>query len=406
MQSRAYVIGYGQVKCGFYPKRDMRSLLSEAFVKAIEHSKIEPKQIQQMWLSHYPVACDLQATAGQVAIEAVGLGTRIGCITIEQACCSGGQVIHDATLAIDSGRYDCIMIAAFAKIGDSMRPSERSSMDTPLWRIGPFEESGFNPFFMHAGILLTAPGEFQDYLRKYKVGVEDIASWNATEFFYATKHPNSLCYGERPWTKEEFMAIGGGAAGTTGCDGASVIILGSKDFAKQYTDKLVRITGVSHKLESSYYPKQYDYDYGGGLLEKARDGTIIHSQSVENTWKEVLEQAEIKPIDLDFLNPHDCTAVVAYTHIDGLHHPLIPEGKAPKWFSEGEAYPNGKFPICTQGSAKFGQPRGATCLNFLIECTQQLREEAGSWQVPIKNGLAAGGTSPGRPMYFVVKREK
>ena len=61
MQSKAYVIGYGQTKCGFFADRDMRSLISEAYIKALDYSGIDPKEIQQMWLSHYPPQCDLQA---------------------------------------------------------------------------------------------------------------------------------------------------------------------------------------------------------------------------------------------------------------------------------------------------------------------------------------------------------
>ena len=48
MQSRAYILGYGQTKCGFYAERDMRSLISEAYIKALDYSGIDPQEIQQM----------------------------------------------------------------------------------------------------------------------------------------------------------------------------------------------------------------------------------------------------------------------------------------------------------------------------------------------------------------------
>ncbi len=405
MQSKAYVIGWGQTKCGFYPERDMRSLISEAYIKALQMSKVEPKEIQQMWLSHYPLQCDLQATAGQVAIDAVGLGSRVGCITIEQACCSGGQAIHDTVLGIESGRYDCVLLVGFGKMGDTMRPIERPGIETPSWRIGPFEESGFNPFFNHAGVVLNPPGEYSDYFKAYNVTADDVAAWNVLEYWYATKNPNALCYKERIPTMKELSAIGGGQRGATGCDGASAVILGSREFAKRYTDKLVCVAGVSHKLETSYYPKMLDYGYGGDV-PRGVAGPIVYSHSVENAWDECFEQAKVKPQDLDFLLPHDCTLTVTYAHMEGMRHPLIPHGKASKWFTEGEAYPGGKLPCCTLGSARFGQPRGASCVNYLIEGTQQLREECGDRQVRIKKGVTAGGTSPGRPAFFIMKREK
>ena len=215
MQSKAYILSYGQTKCGFFADRDMRSLISEAYVKALEYSGIEPKHIQQMWLSQYPLQCDLQATAGQVAIDAVGLGSRIGCITIEQACASGGQAIHDASLAVESGRYDCVLVIGFAKMADSMRLGERPGLYPS--HMGPFEESGFNPLYSHAGVILAEPGSGAEYIRESGVTAEDIASWNLVELWYATKHPNSLCYGEAIPTKEELIAIGGRPRGGVGC---------------------------------------------------------------------------------------------------------------------------------------------------------------------------------------------
>ena len=119
----------------------------------------------------------------------------------------------------------------------------------------------------------------------------------------------------------------------------------------------------------------------------------------------MFEYTELEPGDIDFLLPHDCTLTVIYAHMEGLKHPLIKPGRAPKWFTEGEAYPDGKLPCCTLGSARFGQPRGALGLNYIIEGFQQLTEQRGDRQVPIKNGIAAGGNSPGRPALLIMRRE-
>ncbi len=402
MHSKAHVLGYGQTKCGFFADRDMRSLLSEAYIKALAYSGVEPRQIQQMWLSHYPPQCDLQMTAGQLAIDAVGLGSRVGCITIEQACTSGSITIHDAALAIESGRYNCVLVLGFAKMTDSMRNWGRPNLYAHPE--GPFEESGFNPFYSHAGIVLMEPGARGDYW-KDNVTLDDMCSYNQVQYWYATKHPNSICYGESIPTKEELMAHGGGPIEAVGCDGASAVILASRDFAKDYTDTLIHIAAVSHKLESSYYAKMLDYGYGGDVGRQVA-GNKPYSHSVENAWKECFEQAGIQPIELDFINPHESTIGTTYAHLEGMHHPHIPAGRAPKWFTEGEAYPGGKLPACTLGSARFGQPRGATGINYLIDNYMQLKEECGERQVPLKNGIAAGGTSPGRPAFHILKRER
>ena len=89
-----------------------------------------------------------------------------------------------------------------------------------------------------------------------------------------------------------------------------------------------------------------------------------------------------------------------------MHHPLIPDNTCAKWITAGEAYPGGKLPIFTQGSARFGQPRGAQGNNYLIENYMQLKEECGEWQVSIRNGVAAGIVSPARPNAHILRREK
>lgn len=61
------------------------------------------------WLSHYPTLSDMQMTAGLVVVDTLGVSGRMGCICVEQACTSGGQALHDAWLAVASGRYDCVL---------------------------------------------------------------------------------------------------------------------------------------------------------------------------------------------------------------------------------------------------------------------------------------------------------
>ncbi len=371
-------------------------------MKALNYSGIDPKEIQQMWLAHYPVQADMQTTAGQVAVDAVGLSTRVGCITIEQACCSGSQAIHDAVLSIEAGRYDCVLLVGVGKTRDSMRRQQGAGLGP--YSIGPHEESGFNPFLSHAGIILEEPGGLSQYIRTY-VTPEDITAWNLTEYWYATKHPNSICYGKPIPTQEELMEYGGGTVSSVDCDGAAAVILASRDFARRYTDELIYVAAVSHKEESSHYAKMMDYGYGGDA-PRYMGSQIIYTHSIENAWRECFEQAKIEPIDLDFVNVHDCTMYVTYAHLEGMHHPDIPPGRAPKWFTEGQAYPTGKLPVDTSGAAKFGHPRGAIGVFYLIENYMQLKEECGQRQVPLRNYIAAAGTSPGRPAFHIERREK
>jgi acetyl-CoA acetyltransferase len=396
MDRKAYIVGYGQTKHGFLPDRDMKDLLAEAYVNALKYTGVDPKRIQQVWLSHYPTHADMQMTAGQPTVDAIGLGSRVGCITIEQACASGGQALHDAALAIESGYYDLVLLMGVGKLMDSMVPES-----------APWHESGYNPLYIHAGINLQEPGGDIEYFKKY-VTLEDQAAWYVNELWYASKHPNSLCYNERIPTVDERVKIGYGwfpmAAGcaATGSDGASAIILASRDVAKEYTDELIYVASVSHKEESSYYSAACDHDYGDHKAEYL----ILDSCVLRNTWREAFQKAKVKPEDLDVYQPHDCIIQFSWAFMEALGHRDLPRGAAPKFYTEGQTYPGGKLPCDTQGSAKFGQARGAVGLNYIIENYMQLKQEAGKWQCPIKNGVAASGMSIGRPAVSVIMRER
>src|SRR5450756_3111398 len=79
------------------------------------------KRQEQVWFGHYHPAASLQFTSGQVVCEALGLSGKAGVRNIEHGCATGSVAMHDARLAVASGAYDVVMVAAGAKTCDSIQ---------------------------------------------------------------------------------------------------------------------------------------------------------------------------------------------------------------------------------------------------------------------------------------------
>lgn len=393
---KVYVIGKGQTKRGYFPERDIRSLVAEATFKALDDAHLDISEIGQGWLSHYPTTTDMQMTAGQVVIDAIGASAKFGCIHIEEACNSSGQAIHDAFLGVASGIYNTGLIMGVAKMQDSFD------------YLNCFGETSFNPFLDKLGIRLNIRGGNAGYYMKYDIDQEDFASFVEVQSFYATKNPVSMVYGQKPLTKEDYYRIpyrfypDRPGVYPPGCDGASAIILANEDVAKQVSNELIQIQTVVHIEESSYYSHVMDYSYGAS----PKPFPTFHSNSLERAFKRAFMNAKAKPEQLDVFQPHDCTIDIAWSYMDTLGHPDIPKGYGPKFISKGECYPGGKLPAFTCGTVRGGQPRGPIHLDYVIENCYQLLGQAQERQVPLKNYLAASGTSPMRPTIVIVRREK
>lgn len=393
---KVYIIGKGQTKRGYFAERDLRSLVAEATFKALDDAHMDISDINQAWLSHYPTTTDMQMTAGQVVVDAIGASARFGCIHIEEACTSGGQAIHDGFMGVASGIYKTGLVIGVGKLLDSFD------------YLNSFGESGYSPFGDRLGIRLNIRGGSFEYNRKYNITQDDYASFVELEYFYATKNPVSMIYGQKPRGKEDFFKApyrfypDRPGIFPTACDGASAIILANEDVAKQVSKELIRLETVVHVEESSYYSHSLDYSYG----TSPKPFILFHGHSLEKALKTAFKNAKAKPEELDVIQPHDCTIEVAWSYLDTMEHPDIPKGYGPKFISEGQCLPGGRLPALTTGSMKGGQPRGAIALDYVIENCYQLLNQAQERQVPLKNYVAASGTSPERPTVVIIRREK
>ena len=402
MNKNVYIIGVGQTKRGFFPRKDVRALIVEATFAALSDAGIDVTDLEHCLVGHYSPALDMQSTMGQIVIDALGLNARSACIHIEEACITSGQALHDGVLAVASGMYDKVLVLGVSKTCDLLSLTNA------------FAESGYNPFDIQAGIML-GQSEIVPYIEKYHVTEDDIYAWYKTLYWYASRDPVSKCYGKAGLSREQFDALPyihypikvGQYGHDYEAEGASAIILASEDFAKKQTDTLIRVAGIVLTEESSYYPHMIDGTVSLPDLAKPEFMTF-HSYSVKNAWRKAYRMAKVEPKDFDVFQPHDATIAISWSQLDSIGHPDIPPGNSPKWYTEGQAMPGGKLPCDTSGICKAGYLAGSVALDENIENTHQLREDVKdrTRQCPMKHYVAGTVTSPGRPLVCITRREK
>ena len=155
-------------------------------------------------------------------------------------------------------------------------------------------------------------------------------------------------------------------------EGGAAIVLCTKEFARQHTTKLIRLSAAVLKSPL----------YGTAEVPHISLSTRVEAPTVTMTAsKEAYEAAGVSPDDLDLveLQDTDSASEIIYTEELGL----CERGDGSKLLDEGETEIGGRMPINVSGGLlSKGEPLGASALAQVAEVIWQLRGEAGPRQVP------------------------
>lgn len=393
-----YILGVGQTNRGWFPDRGLGSLVAEAGFKATEDAGIPMNKVEQVWFGHYHESASLQFTSGQIVCEAFGLSGVAGARNVEHGCATGAVALHDARLAVASGAYDVVMVAAGAKTYDSIHSRNTN------------ETISYDALSVERGVMI-GHSDFEGYCKEFGIGDPEIYGWYEIEYWNALRNPMSLVYNE----PGGFLSYEGYCklpinywwsaplrfgAGSTSVDGASSIMLGTKEMALQTRRPLIKIAGMGFFNESSYYPHS---------LRHCKF-EMMSCPSVKNSFEHALKEAGIEASDVELYQPHANTPYITATHLD-VFLPMIdrdiPYGYALKWYATGEAKKGGRLPCNSAGTAKGGYIMAANFLDNNIENVQQLRGEAQGpeRQIEFKKGIAIASVSPERTGVSILRRE-
>jgi len=356
------VIGVGMTKCGIFPQRSLRSLITEACTKAINDAGIDRGDIDSVVVGN----CVAPILTGEnnisaIAVDYAGLLPKPA-MTVEGACATGSLALRVGIMSILSGFSDVVLVVGAEKMTDM--PTE----------VGTSAIAGAadikNEFFMGLTFPSMVALMSRIYMKAYGVTIEDIAA------IASKNHNNSV---DNPYAHLRFPAtvedvlnspmVADPLTYLMCCpmtDAAAAMVLCREDLTRKYTDNPVYIIGSGHSNDNFNITEK---KYPDGLVEL-----------VKRSSSQAYKMAGVSPKDIDVAEIYDSFAPLEAIGLEGSG--LVEKGKGGKAAVEGVTQRNGEIPVNTTGGVLCrGHPIGATGVLQAVDIVRQLRGEAAKCQV-------------------------
>lgn len=362
------IAGVGMTKFGMHLETSLRSLVAEATRVAISDAAVSVDDVELVVLGNAAAGLltgqeMIRAQTSLSASPLVGVPT----MAVENACASSSSAFHVGCMAVESGRYDTVVVVGAEKMTHTDRSRAPRALATAI-DIGEFgdldvdvrpesESAAPRSVFME-----IYAAEARRYMERSGATVRDFAavaaknSWNGSlNPFAQTRTALSVddVLAARmiaaPLTRPMCSSIGDGAA-------ALVLCSGSVAHARGLAGPRVLTSVLSA-------------------------GSAISTDNVvESTARSAYEHAGVDPEDLDVVEVHDAAAPAELLLSEELG--LAPAGDGPALIRSGTSAIGGARPINPSGGLLArGHPIGATGAAQLVELVTQLRGRAGSRQI-------------------------
>jgi acetyl-CoA acetyltransferase len=347
----AHILGVGMTRFARQPQRTVEELAHEAILAAVDDAGIELRDIQVAFVG----SALLGDGIGQKILKDLGVcGLPIN--NVVNACASGTNAMHEATMWIRAGACDLALAVGVESLSRSLHGSL-----VPL----PEEDlAGGHGLSLPALYAIKA----QRYMAEYGATARDFAAVSSQARANGSLNPYAMF--QLPLTIEEVLNSGFVAEPITkfmccaNADGASAVIVGSSSAARKVARKTVEIAGSAMV---------------SGLLRDRVEQWSDHG--AERAAKAAFAAAGIGPEDVAVAEVQDPFSVATVMYAEDLG--LAPRGEGAKRFAAGE-YQNGKGRTAvnaTGGILARGHPLAATGLAQVHDLVRQLRGEAGPCQV-------------------------
>ncbi|MCB1191641.1 MAG: acetyl-CoA acetyltransferase [Leptospiraceae bacterium] len=329
-----------------------------------------------------------------------------------EAACASGSVAMDAAISkIRLGDYDVAIV-----LGVEIMKTVSSAVGGDFLGTAAFYEREAK------GIEFPFPklfGKLADViLDRYDIDeptfMDALAEISRINYDNAKRNPKAQT---RTWfmNKEHAVTRGGAnnmAVGGKLCiadcsqvtDGAAMVVLASKDYAKKYAEKrdikfskIPQIKGWGHRVAPVTFEAK--------VAESKGDKFILPwtRQTVLDAYK----RANLDVKDIDVFETHDCFTSSEYAAISAFG--ITEPGKEHKAIQDGTIDFKGKKPINPSGGLiGVGHPVGASGARMMLDLYKQVTGKAGDYQVEgAKNGLMLniGGSATTNYVFILGKQD-
>src|SRR5450432_41545 len=355
------IIGIGKTAFGAFPARDLRSLAVEAGQKCLADAHVSPSQVEAYYLGNFagPSFVGQNHLAPYIA-GAMGI-TGVPATRFEAACASSGSAFYHAVSSVAAGLNDVVLVAGVEKMTSQTTPKVTEIL------AGAGDLAGE----VRAGA--TFPALFAMIARRhmYQYGTtrEHLAAVAVKNHQNGAKNP--LAHMRKIITMEQALSGKPISEPLTvyDCslisDGAAAVLIAPLERASEFTDKPIRVLGISQTSDHV------------ALDEKA---DITTFRAVQTSAAKAYKMAGVKPTDIQFAEVHDCFTIAEIVAIEDLG--FVKKGEGGPYTLAGGTCLHGERPVNTSGGLKSkGHPVGATGVGQICDVAQQIRGEAGERQV-------------------------
>ncbi|MCL2336457.1 MAG: thiolase domain-containing protein [Firmicutes bacterium] len=354
------IIGVGQSTFYRGYQGSIKELAFEAFREAMQDAGIGAADIGASIVCSAP-EYDSQRSPSGIIAEYLGLNPQ-PTFAIESVCSASTSGLRAAYALVKSGLHDVVLVLGFQKMSEisSADSQERMGRGADIMWESPFGTMMPACYAMHASA----------HFAKYGSTEKDLAMIRVKSTKYGAINEKAVY--RKELTLEDALAAPVVTSPLkkfdccANADGASCVIVASKDKAKEISKKPVWFMGLGAATASMTLTGR-DNLYAIACAKKAA--------------QEAYAMAGISPQDIDVAEVHDCFTIAELLAYEALG--FAEPGKGVELIRDGQTYIGGKIPVNVDGGLlSKGHPIGATGGSQVRTIVMQLREEAGAMQVP------------------------
>jgi len=353
------IVGVGQTPFSRNCGMSIRELCFEAFRNALEDINLTPKEIDASIICSAPEYDKQRSPAGLIS-EYLGL-TPKSTFYAESICSSSSTGVKVGYSFIKSGLHDIVTVIGFQKMSEisSAEVQERMGRGADIQWESPFGTMMPAGYAMYARAHMQKHGTTEEQLAKVKVKSGKYSLLNPLAMF------------RRTVTVEECLEARVIASPLkmfdccANADGASCVIMASKENAKKITDTPIWVAGIGAASDT--------------LSTTSRTNLTGLNCAIEAA-KQTYKMARIEPKDVDVAEVHDCFTIAEIMAYENLG--FCKPGDGGKFIEESQTYIGGKIPVNVDGGLlSKGHPIGATGGSQIRTIVLQLQGRAGKTQV-------------------------
>lgn len=324
--NRVFVIGVGMTKFekpGALEGWDYPAMAKESGTKALQDAGILFDQIEA---AHVGFMYG-ESTSGQRAIYELGM-TGIPITNVNNNCATGSTALYLATQSIRGGLADCALALGFEKMQPGSLATSYEDREQPLMRHIQAEAELFDFAFPPAPWMFGAAGV--EHMQRYGTTTEQFAKIGEKNHRHSVNNPYAQF--QDSYTLEEIKSAKMiyEPAGLTRLqcsptsDGSAAVVVASEKFVDEHnlTGRAVEIVGQAMvtDLESTFTDRSAI--------------TIVGADMTRHAARQVYEQADISPDEIDVIELHDCFSVNELLTYEALG--LCGEGEGGKLIDAGD----------------------------------------------------------------------